>query len=340
MKIKVAQLTCVYPPYGGGIGRVAYDYASWLKDDYQVTVFTPRYHKGQTFLNNPGVSLQTFRPAISFGKAALWPGLKGWLKYFDIVHLHYPWFGVQEWLPYLPKSIKLLISYHMKPLAPGLKGWLFNLDRRLFENELLKRADILLCSTQDYLNGVIKPSSEFINKWHVLPFAPDNQFKPQAADLNLKNSLGIKSHESVILFVGTLDKAHYFKGLNILLMAAAQLRQPFKILLVGGGDKKIYKNLAEDLGIIDRLVFAGYVPDKKLPAYYNLADVLVFPSLNQSESFGLVALQAMASAKPVIASKLAGVQELIKDGENGLLVSPGNVNSLALALDGLLDAPD
>ncbi|MBU1038688.1 glycosyltransferase family 4 protein [Patescibacteria group bacterium] len=339
MKPTVVQLTCVYPPYGGGIGRVAYDYAAWLRTNYQVTVFTPRYKKNQTFVNLPAVTIKAPPPLLSVGKAAIMPTWFNWLKNFEIVHLHYPWFGLQEILPWLPKTSKLVISYHMKPTASGFKGWLFKQDSRLWEKKLLTRADALICSTKDYLTEVVNPPSVTTAKWHILPFAPAEQFKPKEPNINLRNSLGIHQAEAVILFVGTLDKAHYFKGLPILLKAAQQLNRAFKILIVGGGRQDFFKKMVKELSLEDRVIFTGFVSDKQLPDYYNLAEIVVFPSLNQSESFGLVALQALACAKPVVASKLPGVQSLVQTGVNGLLVPAKQPNSLAFALDSLLAAP-
>jgi len=338
--MRVAQVTCVYPPYGGGIGRVAYQYARELAQEHRVTVFTPRYYKGQTFVKTPGVEIKAQRPLINLGKAAWWPQLYGWLKEFDVVHLHYPFFGVQEWLTRLPASVKLIITYHMRATSQvGVKNWLFKADQRLFDAALGKRANKLLCATRDYWQAVAGPALGQLSKWQILPFGVGEEFTPGPPDHRLLERWKVDFNQPIILFVGTLDKAHEFKGLSVLLQAVAKLKVDFKLVVVGGGQSGNYKRQALELGLSDKIIWAGYVMDKDLPAYYRSATVLAFPSLNQAEAFGLVALQAMACAVPVVASDLPGVRELVQNNQVGLLVPPGNSQALAATLDGLLSAP-
>jgi glycosyltransferase involved in cell wall biosynthesis len=145
-----------------------------------------------------------------------------------------------------------------------------------------------------------------------------------------------------VLFVGALDRAHYFKGMPILLAALARLQQDphVRLLVVGDGDlRPAYQRQAQTLGVGDRVVFCGRVSDRELPAHYRLADLLVLPSTTMGEAFGLVLLEAMASGKPVIASNLPGVRSVVSDGVDGLLFKPGDVRDLAERIDTLLADP-
>jgi glycosyltransferase involved in cell wall biosynthesis len=96
------------------------------------------------------------------------------------------------------------------------------------------------------------------------------------------------------------------------------------------------KAQAKFLGIEDRVVFMGYVPDDVLPEVFRMADVFVLPSVS-SEAFGIVVLEAMASGVPVVATDVGGIPEVVKENEAGLLVPPGNELELREAIQKLLN---
>ncbi|MFA4937508.1 MAG: glycosyltransferase family 4 protein [Patescibacteria group bacterium] len=335
--MKVAQLTCVWPPYGGGIGKVAFEYSKILSANHQVTVFTPRYNKNQPIIKLTGVQVELLPSIIKIGNAAFLPQLISKLKTFDIVHLHYPFFGVQELLA-LGRYPKMIVSYHMVPRATGLKGWLFNTDCQWTEKKLASKVITWIVSSTDYAESIVKPRLGNSSVIKILPFGISDKFIPRAKSMTLLQKLNIKKNTPVLLFVGGLDKAHYFKGIETLIKALTQLSSKnYKFIIVGEGNlKNHYKGLAKKLGVDSQIIFSGYVSDDELPNYYCLADVFVLPSLNQAEAFGLAAGEAMACGLPVIASNLAGVRSLVKNGETGLLVEPGNIKALAQAISNLL----
>ena len=165
-------------------------------------------------------------------------------------------------------------------------------------------------------------------------------FRPAPRDETLAASLGL-GDAPVIAFVG---EARQKKGLTILLPAYARLcadrRQPPALLLVGGVRK-------DDQPILDvfrrqnptRAVHAvPNVAHDELPAYYNLADVLVIPSLRDGMPNAL--LEGMACERAVIASNVGGMPDVLRHGENGILVPPGDVSVLAGAMLELSNDPD
>ena len=95
--------------------------------------------------------------------------------------------------------------------------------------------------------------------------------------------------------------------------------------------------MTSSLGISKHVVFVGFVEENILKQLYNACDVFVLPS--HMEGFGLTLLEAMAAAKPVVASNVGGIPELVKDGVNGILVNSSNPKELATALTFLLDNP-
>ncbi|HEX2171475.1 MAG TPA: glycosyltransferase [Dehalococcoidia bacterium] len=155
----------------------------------------------------------------------------------------------------------------------------------------------------------------------VIPPGVDlTQFRPgsQAA---ARRELGL-GRGKVVLFVGRLEP---LKGIDILLQALPRIehRGPVRLLVAGGdaqGDpeRARLERLATDLGIADRVTFLGPVDHDRLPALYRAADVCVVPSYY--ESFGLVAVEALACGTPVIASRVGGLIGTVADGETGFLV--------------------
>ncbi len=131
------------------------------------------------------------------------------------------------------------------------------------------------------------------------------------------------------------------KGIHVLLRALAQLRAaqvPFRACLVGGWSLlDDHRRLAADLGLGQETVLTGFVPDA-FP-YLQHADVFVLPSL-QEGSGSLALLEALQAGAPVVASAVDGIPEDITDGEDGLLVPPGDSDALAEALARLLRDPE
>jgi glycosyltransferase involved in cell wall biosynthesis len=141
----------------------------------------------------------------------------------------------------------------------------------------------------------------------------------------------------IVLLVASLDRAHYFKGVNIFLQALAQLPVTSQGIVVGDGDLRgAYEATAVELGIASRVRFTGRVSNEELAQYYRLADVTVLPSVTMGEAFGIVLLESLASGTPVVASNLPGVRTLVNHGDDGLLVTPNDPSALAEALRQIL----
>jgi len=170
-------------------------------------------------------------------------------------------------------------------------------------------------------------------------------FKPIEKTMAIKEiDLDFKN---IILFVGRITKA---KGLRILIKALARVKREFnkelKLLIIGGDisnvmhseiesqEKKYIKKLINKTNLSDDVIFLGPVEREKLPYYYSIADICVVPSLY--ESFGLVAVEAMACGTPVMASKVGGLAHTIKDGYSGLHFVPGRSDHLAKKILGII----
>jgi len=329
--MKVAQIVCTLPPYGGGIGVVAHHYASELdKMGHDVVVFTPKTSKSTKY--NTRYPVKRLRPWLRFGNAAILPQLIWKLRKFDVIHLHFPFFGAAFFVYLLKlikgKKMKLVISYHMDVVGSGPLKFFFKLYNKFWLHWIIKVADKIIVASCDYTEGsnisdyFYKNKSKFVE----IPFGVSAVYSPQKKNPSLMRKYNLSSDDKIVGFVGGLDPAHYFKGVNFLITAISRIPdRNVKAVIVGKGSLiKKYKKQALTLGVNDRIIFAGYVANETLPEHYNLFDLFILPSVDKSEAFGLVLLEAMACGKPLIASNLKGVRSVVIPGENGLLVEPKN----------------
>jgi glycosyltransferase involved in cell wall biosynthesis len=144
---------------------------------------------------------------------------------------------------------------------------------------------------------------------------------------------------SSILTVGRLVSV---KGHGVLLEAVARMAAagaPVTATIVGDGPRRAaLERLADELGIADRVRFAGRVGQDDIWRYYEAADVFCLPSF--FEGIPVVLLEAMAFGVPIVASRITGIPELVEDGRSGVLLPPGRPDLLAAALQSLLADPD
>lgn len=153
---------------------------------------------------------------------------------------------------------------------------------------------------------------------------------------NIRKFLNFSEQDQVVLFLSLLSKQ---KGADVAIRAFKELsRKEKNVKLIIGGDGdylQAAKQLAEQLGMADRVVFPGFIPNDEASGYYNAADIFIFPTL-RLESFGIVLAEAMACEKPIIASKIGSIPDVIDDGINGILVRPGDHEELSREIRRLL----
>lgn len=336
--MKIAQIVCTFPPYRGGIGNSVYNISESLADlGHEVTVFTPNYNykiKDEFNRHEGKFKVERLNPLFKHGNAAFVPQLFWKLKDFDIIHLHYPFYGALKPILLIKllsgRKMKLILHYYMDSRARGFKGAVFYLYNILILPFLARAAKIITCASLDYIKY-----SDLRRYCLIKP----NKFKEISFGVNLEQFTArhdkTQQPNKVILFVGGLDKAHYFKGLENLFKALAIIiKEPALsstvLKVVGAGDLlSYYKDCALNFGVKKNVEFYDKVDNGQLVDFYNNSDCLVLPSVNKAEAFGLVLLEAMACSKPVIASNLPGVRSVFKNGREGLLVKPGDAADLA-----------
>jgi len=341
--LRIAQVVPIYPPRRGGVGRVAEEYTIGLqRRGHSVTVFTPRH----PVLSEVPDYVERLPSRVRMGNAAYVPSLVWRLEGFDIVHLHYPFFGGAE--PVLIRKVvhrrqPLVVSYVMDALAGGARGLLFRAHQRLVLPHVLARADRVLVSSLDYArSSALQDPRHGLTHTEVHPYGVDpTRFHPGEAPA-VRAACGVAPAAVMILFAAALDPAHHFKGLPVLLDALGGIREHrWHLVVVGDGSlRPRYEELVRHAGIADRVHFAGDVTDEQLPDYYRAADLHVLPSTQSVEAFGLVCLEAASTGIPTVVSALPGVRTVVIHQETGLHAAPGDPLSLRSVIRVLLERPE
>lgn len=340
--LRIAEVVATFPPYRGGTGNVCFHNARELaRRGHEVHVFTIARPGAPKREERAGLYLHRLRPLVRSGNAGFLPGLLWSLRGFDVIHLHYPFFGSEcvalaAWASRTP----LIVTYQHDVHLPGVMGWVEWLLRQTVVRWTLRRARRVLFSSGDYAEAShVRPFlKDRADRIGILPNGVDTSvFCPGTASSGLRECLGLQCGEQVALLVAGLDRAHYFKGVDVFLDALSRLPPTIRGLIVGDGDlRPTYEATVERLGLSSRVRFAGRVADEDLPDYYRLADVTVLPSVTMGEAFGLVLVESMACGTPVIASSLPGVRSVVDHGVNGLLVKPGEPVLLGQAITEIL----
>ncbi len=209
------------------------------------------------------------------------------------------------------------------------------------ERSIARRATAIVTASEHERDLLQRYYGADTSLMHTVPCGIDlERFHP--ADKGMaRERLGLDPSAPVLLWVGRLEK---LKGVDILVDAVAQLDERDVTLLIVGGDegaedlKDDLRNQAKAAGINANVRFEGPVPHATLPAYYNAADVCVVPSYY--ESFGLVAVEAMACGTPVVASRVGGLVSTVTDGVTGYLIPWRCPEPFAEKLEVLLNNPE
>lgn len=332
-RIKIASISCAFPPYAGGMANSAKQISRLLADKFSVTDFHP----------------DNLKPILRRGHGAFSPSLFFKLRKFDYIYLHYPFFGTAEVVWFFKlffKKPKLIIHYHMDVKSLKLTEKILSLPSYLILNSLLNQAEIIVSASLDYIsNSRIKNYYQnHVNKFSEIVFAVDlEKFRPKEINrpggqgiiaktksfINFVNEKFIKKDRAEFIFVGGLDSAHYFKGLDNLIKALSLVPGNWHLNIVGDGNLKnhyeveVYKN-----GLEKKIHFLGRLSDPDLIRAYQNSECLILPSINNNEAFGIVLIEAMACGLSVIASNLAGVRGVFSDQKQGLLVNVNDIGDL------------
>lgn len=246
----------------------------------------------------------------------------------QVLHLHLPNPSC-FWALMSPRARALpwVVHWHAD-VSADMPDWRVRAAYRIyrwFERALLARSAAIIATSQTYLDASA-PLSEWKDKVDVVALGIAEATHETARPPEWPQPDALR-----LLGVGRLS---HYKGFSVLLDALARTPDMSLMLIGNGEESRRLRAQAARLGIGERLSMIGELEDSELLGAYAAADVLVLPSLDRSEAFGLVLLEAMRAGLAVIASDIpgSGVGQVIEHEKSGLLVAPGDAQDLSNAL--------
>ncbi len=321
-----------YWPHLGGVETVARQLAEGAAAaGFEVDVLCLADADAEEELS--GVRVHRIRMTLKVGSAPLaWSFLKKYSELAeraDVIHFHVP-NPIGELALLLRgrgSAKKVLCTYHSDPLRPK---WAAAAYQRLLR-AFLDRCDSVVATSPNYIQSspVLKPIE---TRCTVIPLGVEverfSKVNPDAVARCDEMLEGLPRPR--VLFVGRLV---YYKGVDVLLKALAQVPGVSCVVVGEGPLRGKLTSLAENLGISGRVRFLDPLPEDLYPSIYHCADLFVLPSVERTEAFGIVGLEAMAAGLPIITTELGtGTSSYNQDGITGYVVEAGNVESLLEAI--------
>jgi rhamnosyl/mannosyltransferase len=346
--VKILHIGKYYSPYRGGVETYLLDVmkaqtgagheVAALVHDHERSLGTKQTREEGGTVWRTGTLVTAFFTPIS-------PGFRGALQRLirefqpDVIHAHLPNPSVC-WLLTLPemKQLPLVLHWHSDVLTDGQGATMRLLYRgyRPLERRLLQQADAIIATSDSYL-ATSASLRDFPDKCHVVPLGLDaDRFLRRASVPELATKSGDGPFQ--ILAIGRLT---YYKGFGFLIRAVATLADADLHIVGEGALRDELWKLAKELEVEDRVHFHGGLDDRGLAARLAACDCVCLPSIERTEAFGLVLLEAMAYGLATVSSRVpgSGMSWVVEDEVTGLLVPPRNVEALATALARLRDDP-
>lgn len=338
-KLKILQVNKLYYPFTGGVERVVQQIAEGLQEKTDMKVLVCQT-KGKTIYEKVnGIFVYRQR---SIGMIGNLPIPLGFIHQFrkmakdrDVVHIHMPFPFADIACLLSGYKGKVVIWWHSDVVRQKKIMFFY----RPFMELLLKRADRIVVATQGHIEGslYLKP---YRKKCCIIPFGVEKRIEKDADEyFGMENTKKEWKDRGKVnfLFVGRLV---YYKGCKILLEAFQKIENA-TLTIVGNGSLEMeLREYVKEHHMDNKVTFAGYVEDERLPLYFKQCDVFVLASTARSEAFGLVQIEAMSYGKPVINTALkSGVPYVSLHEKTGLTVEPGNVKSMEQAIRWMVEHP-
>jgi glycosyltransferase involved in cell wall biosynthesis len=276
---------------------------------------------------NPFLKLLSLTYLVS-GAWAAWKTCRQ--ERIDVLHVHWPFpHGLMALLPGWLLRCKVVYSCHSAEfaLAAGSK----------FATSVLAfclRRSFAITANSAHTAGLVRQVSG--REAQIIPWGATIQVDPAAEP--------VRQDIPLLLFSGRLIER---KGVDFLLHAMPAILSRHKVRLVITGDghcRTEWQQLTRSLGLDEAVTFAGFVSNEELTSLFRSCSIYVHPAIYDSkgdtEGFGVVLVEALSYRRPVVATKVGGIVDVIKDGETGLLVSEKNPDAIAEAVLRLLENPE
>ena len=328
--MKILQVNKLYYPSIGGVETAVRDIAEGLRDraDMHILACQSRGRRKKEMINGVAVTR-----AASFGSWFSMPISLDFLRLYkilskdaEVIQLHAPFPLADLALFLFRRKGKVVVWWHSDIVRQKFFRWLLT----PMINHALRRADAIIVSDDAVINA-----SSFLHvhrpKCRIIPYGLDFSAYPviESKVLQPKQPGVVK-----LLFVGRLV---YYKGIEVLIRSMRAVNNA-ELFIVGSGKLEAsLKNEVHRSGMENKIHFLGALPPEDLLAAYCDCDVFIFPSIANSEAFGICQLEAMYYGKPVINTSLpTAVPTVSLHGVTGLTVPPGDTVALAAAVNTLV----
>lgn len=319
---------------------------------HQVTVLTSRFNPELPEQEvQDGVRIIRPKVTMHLSKGVIMPSLPAWalklLRQVDVVNLHMPQMdaGYVSWMARLAGK-PVVMTYHCDLRLPaGLVHWVANQGANLTSHLTALAAQAVVTNTRDYAEN-----SPFLRRYlHKMRFFPTPIELPSVTEEEIARFREKYSLLPGQRIIGMNARLATEKGVEYLIEALPEVlkRHPTaRVLHVGQyqnvlGEEQYAQKLAP---MIERLgphwSFLGILPPIEQAAFFHASEVLVLPSLNSTESFGMVQVEAMTCGTPAVASNIPGVRCAVQETGMGQIVPPRDSQALAEAIGEILDQPE
>ncbi len=339
--MRVLHVGKFYPPFAGGMENFLGDLLPALSrqgiDAHAIVHQAPgeQASSASMLITEPEVYRVSCYGSILY--APISPGfplaLNQRIKLFkpDLIHFHVPnTSAFWALLSLKARSIPWVIHWHADVVSSAIDKRLavaYSLYRP-FEQRLLARAARVITTSKRYLDSSV-PLAGWKEKCQVIPLGLNPERLPLPRPVLQQEAEKIwGAHKKLrVLSIGRLT---YYKGHEILIRAVAGMPD-VQAIIVGYGDRRTeLEKLIKELQVQDRVILTGLLSEEKLQALLVSSDCCCLPSLERTEAFGLVLLEAMCYGKPVIVADVpgSGMGWVVEDGKTGLLFKVGEVEDL------------
>jgi len=334
--MRVLQLGKYFPPFDGGIETVSLQLCEGLAGS-GIRCDVLCFHPGRSPESTETAGGYTVIRAATHGVLASTPlsvGFVRWLSRlapaYDVLHVH------------CPNPMAALALRLVNPATPVVLHWHSDVVRQKRFNQLYRpllgdwlahRADAVLGATSAHIEAS-DYARIFAGKSHVIPYCLDpGPYSPELMDQDALARLHARFPGKKAVFA--LGRLISYKGFDVLVDAAARLPDDWVVLIGGSGPMQgELENRIASAGLSGKAVLLGKVPQPELSAHYTFSRMFCLPSVTRAEMFGVVQIEAMACARPVISTRIpgSGAPLVNEHGVTGLTVEPNDPDALAQAI--------
>jgi len=329
--MKILQLGKYYPPDIGGIETVMYDITECLNKS-NITCDVLCSNSTNIYKEDIINGYKIYRVATygKFASTSIAPQmifkLREIINNYDIIHIHFP--------DPLTNIALMLANHHNKKIVLHWHSDIIKQKYLLklylpFQSWLLKRSNSIIATTPKYID-----ESPYLQKYKekcvAIPIGIDKnnlQF-----DTTKVNKIRSKYKNKKIIF--SLGRLTYYKGFEYLIKSAEYLDDNYIILIGGSGELKYDLEVLIKINKLEnKVILLGRIEEEELGNYYKACDIFCLSSIEKSEAFGIVQIEAMSFSKPIVATNIkgSGVDWVNEHNISGINVSPKNSKELANA---------